>query len=148
MRPMSSPSEFKKSNPPKISQEQKARASKKQASKITAPVKTPSLHKPQEPAPKPQGTKEPFSAPSVMMAGLKTREDVFISVWLDKVLIFKGILKKGRSENWTAKNSIEFSIGNAGAVELVYNGKLISPLGRPGQSLKQVLINKDGLSIK
>ena len=87
-------------------------------------------------------------APSVMMAGLKAREDVWIEVRLDKKLIFKGYLKKGRSENWTAKNSIEFSIGNAGVIELVYNGKLISPLGKRGQSFKQVLINKDGLSIK
>jgi hypothetical protein len=41
---------------------------------------------------------------------------------------------------------MELSLGNAQAVELEINGKLIPPLGRKRQSLKNILITKDGVS--
>jgi hypothetical protein len=62
--------------------------------------------------------------------------------------MFQNILKKGRSESWQATNKIELSLSNAQAVELEVNGKRISSLGRKAQALKNILITKEGLSIK
>jgi hypothetical protein len=56
-------------------------------------------------------------------------------------------LKKGRFENWYAKDKIELSLGNAAAVDLEVNGRPISNLGRKGQALKNIVITKEGLMI-
>ncbi|MFH1888632.1 MAG: RodZ domain-containing protein [Candidatus Omnitrophota bacterium] len=79
---------------------------------------------------------------------IHARENCFIDVKADGKVIFHSILKKGRSESWKAKDRIELSLGNAGAVELEVNGKRISGLGRKGQSVKNILITREGLNIK
>lgn len=75
------------------------------------------------------------------------REDCWIQLRTDGRIVFQRILKKGRSESWQAKDKIELSLGNAGAVDLEVNGKLISKLGRRGQVLKNILITKEGINI-
>lgn len=80
--------------------------------------------------------------------GIYAREDCFISLKEDGKVVFQGILKKGRSENWQAKEKIEFSLGNAGAVDLEVNGKRILPLGRRGQAVKNISVDKEGLKTK
>lgn len=76
-----------------------------------------------------------------------TKEDCWINLKNDGKLIFHGILKKGRTESWQAKERIELSLSNAGVVNLEVNGKLITNLGRRGQSLKNIIITKEGLNI-
>lgn len=84
---------------------------------------------------------------SVIRLGVRAKGDCWITVKSDGKIIFQNNLKKGRSENWQAKEKIELSLGNAGVVELEVNGKFIPSLGRRGQSIKNILITKDGLSI-
>lgn len=84
---------------------------------------------------------------SAIRLGVRAKGDCWITVKSDGKIIFQNNLKKGRSENWQAKEKIELSLGNAGVVELEVNGKFISSLGRRGQSIKNILITKDGLSI-
>ena len=78
---------------------------------------------------------------------VRAKQDCWIKSTVDGKVIFQTILKKGRFESWTAKKQIVLSLGNAGGIELEINGKLFSPLGRRGQVIKRVLINKDGLKI-
>jgi len=84
----------------------------------------------------------------IITLDIHAKENCFIQVKADNRVLFHNILKKGRSESWQAKDKIELSLGNAGAVELEVNGKRISGLGRKGQALKNILITKEGLSIK
>jgi len=79
---------------------------------------------------------------------IHAKENCFILVKSDGRVMFQNILRKGRSESWQAKDKIELSLGNAGAVELEINGKRIPGLGRKGQALKNISITKEGLSIK
>ena len=79
--------------------------------------------------------------------GIRARGDCWVELKVDGQLLFKNILKKGRTESWQAKEKFELSLGNAQAVDLEVNGKLISGLGRKGQSVKNILISKEGLSI-
>ncbi|MDD4893770.1 MAG: DUF4115 domain-containing protein [Candidatus Omnitrophica bacterium] len=79
---------------------------------------------------------------------IHAKENCFILVKCDGRVMFQNILRKGRSESWQAKDKIELSLGNAGAVELEVNGKRIPGLGRKGQALKNISITKEGLSIK
>ena len=84
----------------------------------------------------------------IITLDIYAKENCFIQVKADGRVIFQNILKKGRSESWQAKDKIELSLGNAGVVELEVNGKRISGLGRRSQAIKNILITKEGLSIK
>lgn len=75
------------------------------------------------------------------------RNKSWISAKVDGKVIFHGVLARGRSETWQAKEKVELSLGDAGAVELQVNDQRFSNLGRRGQPLKNILINKDGLKI-
>jgi len=79
--------------------------------------------------------------------GIRAHENCWVSLKVDGKLVFQRVLQKGRFESWQAKNKIEFSLGNAGVVELEVNGQLFSNLGRKGQALKNILITKEGLKI-
>jgi len=85
--------------------------------------------------------------PSVLRLGIRTKDSSWISVKADGRVIFQGVLKKGRYETWQAKDKIELSLGNAGAVMLEVNGKDISSVGRNGQTIKNIVITKDGLEV-
>jgi cytoskeleton protein RodZ len=79
--------------------------------------------------------------------GIRAKEDCWLEVKIDGKTIFRNILKKGHFEYWEAKKRIEFSLGNAGGVEVEVNGKLFSPLGRRGQVIKNIIITKEGLRV-
>ncbi len=76
---------------------------------------------------------------------LRAKDDCWITVKADGRTVFQGTLKKGRFESWIGKEKIEFSLANAAVVEVEANEKIIPPLGRRGQSVKNVVITKDGL---
>lgn len=79
--------------------------------------------------------------------GIFARQKSWISAKADGKTIFHGVLARGRSQSWHAKEKIELSLSNAAAVELQVNDERISNLGRAGKPLKNILINKDGLKI-
>jgi cytoskeletal protein RodZ len=94
-------------------------------------------------------TQEQEQAPvKIIRLDIRAKDNCFITVKVDGRAMFQNILKKGRSESWQATNKIELSLSNAQAVELEVNGKRISSLGRKAQALKNILITKEGLSIK
>ena len=79
--------------------------------------------------------------------GIIARGKSWISAKVDGKVVFHGLLARGRSETWRVKEKVELSLGDAGAVELQVNDQRFANLGRHGQSLKNVVINKDGLKI-
>ncbi len=79
---------------------------------------------------------------------INAREDCWIKVKSDGKLLYHGILKKGRPDSWVAKEKINLSLGNAGAVNLNVNGQVITSLGRKGQVIKDIVITKGGLSVQ
>lgn len=79
--------------------------------------------------------------------GIRAKENCWVEVKVDAKTIFKNILKEGHFESWEAKERIEFSLGNAGGVEVEVNGKLVSHLGRRGQVIKNIRITKEGLTV-
>ncbi len=81
------------------------------------------------------------------MLGIFARDKSWVSAKVDGKVIFHGELARGKSETWQAKEKIELSLGDAGAIELQVNEQRFSRLGRRGQSLKNIVINKEGLKI-
>jgi cytoskeleton protein RodZ len=109
--------------------------------KVPVPPSSPKIKKhPAAPIPAQSST-------SGIRLSILTKEDCWINLKSDGKLAFRGILKKGRTESWQADDRIELSLGNAGVVNLEVNGKLITNLGRKGQSLKNIVITKEGLNI-
>jgi len=87
------------------------------------------------------------TASSLIKLGIAAKADCYIHLKKDGKTVFQSVLKKGRFETWDAKEKFDLTLGNAQAVELQVNGKVISNLGRKGQTIKNILITKEGLSI-
>lgn len=81
---------------------------------------------------------------STIRLGVHVKENCRVSLRCDGRQVFGGILRKGMSEEWIAKNKIELFLSNAAAVELDVNNQRFSGLGRKGQALN-ILITKEGL---
>jgi cytoskeletal protein RodZ len=95
-------------------------------------------------------SKQPNSQQAVaqgFILGIFARNKTWVSAKVDGKTVFHGVLARGRSEMWQAKNEIELSIGDAGAVELQVNDQRFTKLGRRGQALKNIIINKEGMKI-
>jgi len=61
---------------------------------------------------------------------LKTRADVYMKVKADGNVIYDGILKRGSSEKWDAKESFEISTSKAEALSVDLNGTSLGSLGK------------------
>jgi cytoskeletal protein RodZ len=80
--------------------------------------------------------------------GLRAREDSWVELKLDGRTVFRGVLKKGKSETWTAKERIDLSLGNAAGVAIELDGRPMPAVGRRGQVVKNIRITKaDGLVV-
>ncbi len=79
--------------------------------------------------------------------GIFAHNKSWVSAKADGKTIFHGVLARGRSQTWHAKEKVELSLGDAGAVELQVNDQRFPNLGRRGKPLKNILINKEGLKI-
>ena len=79
--------------------------------------------------------------------GIFAKQDCWLEVKTNGRTIFAGVLKKGNFEHWEANDSIEFSLGNAGGVDVEVNNKLLPALGRRGQVIKNILVTKEGLAV-
>jgi cytoskeleton protein RodZ len=62
-----------------------------------------------------------------------------VTVQADENRVFNGTMRAGENHTFTAKDHFEISAHDAGAVQLVLNGKMIAPLGAPGHSGKVTL---------
>jgi cytoskeletal protein RodZ len=79
---------------------------------------------------------------------VKAKKKNWSQVKMDGKIVFQGVLAKGSAETWSANERFELWLGDAGAVQLEFNGKIFDKIGRPGQILKHVVLTRSGLSIK
>lgn len=109
--------------------------------------------RPKKTATKAVAPKQEAQAPSVKPVagkpelGVRAKEDCWLEVKTDGKVVFRNVLKKGSYEKWEAKERIEFSVGNAGGVDVEVGGKLLPPLGRRGQVIKNITLTKEGLTV-
>ena len=86
-------------------------------------------------------TSEPLTLQAV------AEDDLWLEVISDGKLLFQGVLPKGSRETWKAGSRFRLQIGNAGALELTLNDKLLGMLGENGQILKEVILTKQTVEI-
>ncbi|MFA5339642.1 MAG: RodZ domain-containing protein [Candidatus Omnitrophota bacterium] len=65
-----------------------------------------------------------------LMLSLKARADVYLKLRADGSVVYDGILKKGSSERWEAKESFEVSASKGEALAADMNGTPLAPLGK------------------
>ena len=82
------------------------------------------------PAPPTAPSVSPQSKPVVVMA--KFTDECWALITADGKEIYEGIPKIGESFTWEAQKDIVVKLGNAGAVDLVYNGQPVGKLGGRG----------------
>jgi len=66
---------------------------------------------------------------------LSATERTWLSISSDGKEIFAGILQPSESKTLTGLDRATMKVGNAGGIEVLWNGKVISPLGPRGQVL-------------
>lgn len=69
---------------------------------------------------------------------ITAREPTWIQIAIDNGRPFEVMLKEGERVTWEAKEGFSLSIGNAGGVEVIFNGR---PLGRLGEAGQVVRLN-------
>ncbi len=66
---------------------------------------------------------------------LSATERTWLSISSDGKEIFAGILQPSESKTLTGLDRATMKVGNAGGIDVLWNGKSISPLGTRGQVL-------------
>ncbi|MBW1700888.1 MAG: helix-turn-helix domain-containing protein [Deltaproteobacteria bacterium] len=67
------------------------------------------------------------------------RERTWIKIFVDDGEPKEYIFNPGSRPEWKARNGFDLLIGNAGGVDLVFNGEKIENLGKPGQVVRLLL---------
>lgn len=102
------------------------------------------IPQPQEPAPprveEPvKGTqpvqKEPGIIPEEKKALLlvEARQDCWLTVVVDGEPVFTRTLKAGENKEFEGQESVYIKAGNAGGIDITYNGKKVEPIGKNGE---------------
>jgi len=92
--------------------------------------------------------KIPKALPSgIIKVGIRAKQKCNLTLKVDGRVAFQGALRKGAHESWDAKERVEFSLNNAGAVSMQINGKDIGSIGRRKQAVKGLITRESGLQI-
>lgn len=91
------------------------------------------------------------SAPAAQNAKValtvRAAKDSWFQVKTDGTIVFQSTLRSGRSESWSAKESIEVSGKNINQLEYEVNGRFLGTLGRDDRQAKKLIITKDGMTV-
>lgn len=77
--------------------------------------------------------------PGTITADLRTGDRSWLRIIADGAVVYEGMTPKGWSGSFSGAERVEILIGNAGAVELLVNGRSMGPLGAAGE-VRRLLI--------
>jgi len=79
----------------------------------------------------------------------KFTDPCWISVKTDGKEVFEGTVDSGKEMSWKGNDKVELIAGNAGAIELTWNGKSLGVLGSKGQVVERLMTKEsDGAKAK
>lgn len=78
---------------------------------------------------------------------VRAAKDSWFQVRADGAMVFQSTLRSGRSESWSAKESIEVSGKNINQLEYEVNGRFLGTLGRSDRQAKKLIITKNGMTV-
>lgn len=84
--------------------------------------------------------------PNHVVLNLSATERTWLSITSEGKVIFSGILQPSQTKTLTASEAAQMKVGNAGGIEVRWNGKEIGPLGARGQ-VRTILFTSDNFQI-
>ncbi len=64
---------------------------------------------------------------------IEARQDCWLNVVVDGETVFTKTLRVGEKQEFEGKQSISIKAGNAGGIDITYNGKKVEPIGNYGE---------------
>lgn len=98
-----------------------------------------------EAAPDTAATSRTAAAPDSLRLGIVVRDTVWILVTADEGPTNEYLFNPGRRYAWTAARGFRLTVGDAGAVDLSLNGRMLPSLGRRGAVVRDVRITRASL---
>ncbi len=96
---------------------------------------------PPQPQPQPQQTNPVTQETKELTLDMNFVADCWLIVKADGQKVFEGKFSSGQTKNIKANENIELvTVGNAGGLKLVLNGKALSPLGEMGQVIRNKVL--------
>ncbi len=81
-----------------------------------------------------------------VVLNLSATEKTWLSITSDGKKVFSGILEPSQTKTLTGLEAAQMKVGNAGGIEVRWNGKPIGPIGPRGQ-VRVVLFTPDNFQI-
>ena len=81
--------------------------------------------------------------PELLTLRIEAIERSWVLVKIDTDVTKEVLLNPGEKIDWTAHKQFRLSLGNAGGVRVVFNGKPLEPLGPSGAVVKDLLLPKE-----
>ena len=95
---------------------------------------------PDQQATVPPKVEEPVKQPSPPVPEVKkalvlieARQDCWLNVVVDGETVFTKIIKAGDKQEFEGKESVYIKAGNAGGIDITFNGKKVEPIGKYGE---------------
>ena len=87
-----------------------------------------------------------LSADTRVVVSFSATEKTWVSIFSDGKRVFSGFLEPSQSKTLGGKDAFRMRVGNAGGVEITWNGKQIGPVGSKGQ-VRDVVFTPDNYQI-
>ena len=91
-------------------------------------------------------SKPPPAGPGEIMLDIEAIEPTWFQVVSDGKTIFSGVLKPGESKTLAVKDGARMKVGNAGGIEVKFNGRPIGTVGTRGQ-IRTVVFTPAGAEV-
>ncbi|MGJ5818477.1 RodZ domain-containing protein [Paludibaculum fermentans] len=120
----------------------------------TQPAPTVPAPQPQAPAEQPPAPIQASiipAAPEVPASGavrliIRANEMTWVAVWQGDKQLFADVIRAGETRGFGSPNQLRIRLGNAGGVQLEWNGQAVDPVGPKGQ-VRTVEFRTDGYSV-
>ncbi|HHY39983.1 MAG TPA: helix-turn-helix domain-containing protein [Syntrophaceticus sp.] len=101
------------------------------------PIQEPNPPVAEEEQKEPEQPESP-TQPETITLEIVGKQQCWAEVRVDGIVQFSGHIYPGDTKSFEAEDSIQLRLGNAGGVDLIYNGKKEPPPGKPGE-----VVNKE-----
>jgi len=104
-----------------------------------APANPAAPQQPSGPPPYPPAGPSETGPPlaGTVQVAVTANERSWVRAVADGTVVFEGVIEAGGRQGWQAARQITVKVGNAGAVEVVVNGRSLGPMGAPGAVIER-----------
>ena len=87
-------------------------------------------------------------SPSLIRLEVETQKSLWLSIRIDDMLLFEGLMQEGLLESWDAEREILIKMSDSSALELLVNGRSVKEQEEFGEDVHSLVITKQGIEFK